>query len=780
MTVAIASPPAHRQRAGRARRWQEWLARVVPPLVVLGCVAFTFVQLHPALLLSGTLDTGGDTAAHVALPMFMRNHLLPHLEITGWYPGWYDGLPLYTFYFPLPPLAVALASYVVPYAVAFKLMTAAGLLLMPPAAWLLGRLFGLSSAEASVLAVGAVGFLFDQSFTIDGGNVASTMAGEFSYTIGLMLALVFLGVAHRGLLERRWRALAAGLLAAVVLCHVVPALFAIEGALFLVLFDVVRHRSLRALSWAIPVGVVAFGLSAFWSIPFVAYLGYTTSLGFSAQTHLLSHLFPHENAPWLVAAAVGAAGSLLRRRPLGCFLVALGAAQAVSYVLAPSGQLYDGRFLPLWFVCVYLLAALGALEVALAAAGAVGWLRHGGPFAQWRSARPAEGWRWRVVTPLLSVGVGLVLVAVALGEMPGWFPIGYAGESFVNDWSAWNYSGYQAKASWPEYHALMDLMGEVGHRYGCGQSTWEYSASENRFGSPMALMILPYWTKGCIGSMEGLFFESSATTPFHFLDQAELSEHPSEVVSGLPYGPPDVRLGIEHLQLLGVRYYLAYTPALVAAAEEDPAVRQVGVSGPWSWVSDGVRHETTWHVFEVRKVAPVVSLRDLPAVVAGDVSGEKAWLAEAVPWYLHPSDFSVPLAASGPASWPRVAPGGSAPVVPTADAGVSDIHQTTQSVSFDVRRTGTPVLVHVSYFPAWQVSGAKGPYRVSPNLMVVVPIAHHVELHFGRTGLETAMDGLSAASVLGLVGLFVVDRRRRRAGVRGTGAHHLGRGPLPG
>jgi len=772
MTVAVASRGARRHWAGRGRAWQERLARVVPVLVVLGCVAFTFVQLHPSLLLSTTLDTGGDTAAHVALPMFMRNHLLPHLEITGWYPGWYDGIPLYTFYFPLPPLAVALASFVIPYSIAFKLMTAAGLLLMPPAAWALGRLFGLKSAAASVLAVGTVGFLFDQSFTIDGGNVASTMAGEFSYTIGLTLALVFLGVVHKGLSERRWRALSAALLAAVVLCHVVPALFAIEGALFLVVFDMVRHRSARALRWAVPVGLVAFGLSAFWTMPFVAYLGYTTSLGFARQSHLLSHLFPHENAPWLVAAALGAALSLLRRRPLGCFLVALGAAQAVSYVVAPSGQLYDGRFLPLWFICVYLLAGLGVVEVALASSGVLDWLRHGGGFAEALRTRSTQGWRWRVVTPVVSLGVGLVLVAVALGEMPSWFPIGYSGQSFVTDWTAWNYSGYQGKASWPEYHALMALMDRVGHRWGCGQSTWEYSASENRFGSPMALMILPYWTKGCVGSMEGLFFESSATTPFHFLDQAELSEHPSEVVSGLPYGPPDVHLGIEHLQLLGVRYYLAYSPALVAAAEEDPALRQVGVTGPWPWVANGVRHETTWHVFEVKGVRPVVSLHDDPAVLSGGVSGEKAWLRATVPWYLDPSDFSVPLAASGPPAWPRVAPGASAPAVATPSAGVSHIRTTTQTIRFDVRRTGTPVLVHTSYFPAWHASGAKGPYRVSPNLMVVVPTRHVVELRYGQTPLEVAMDALSGLSVVALGGLVIVDRRRRREAAGSSMALH--------
>ena len=51
-----------------------------------------------------------------------------------------------------------------------------------------------------------------------------------------------------------------------------------------------------------------------------------------------------------------------------------------------------------------------------------------------------------------------------------------------------------------------------------------------------------------------------------------------------------------------------------------------------------------------------------------------------------------------------------------------DIEQ--QSVEFDVSQIGVPVLVRVSYFPNWEVSGAEGPYRIGPNQMVVVPTEH--------------------------------------------------------
>ena len=56
-------------------------------------------------------------------------------------------------------------------------------------------------------------FLFDESFTIYGGNIASTMAGEFSFSIALSLALLYFGVLAYGLRTGKHRALAAVLLA---------------------------------------------------------------------------------------------------------------------------------------------------------------------------------------------------------------------------------------------------------------------------------------------------------------------------------------------------------------------------------------------------------------------------------------------------------------------------------------------------------------------------------------------------------------------------------------
>ena len=111
---------------------------------------------------------------------------------------------------------------------------------------------------------------------------------------------------------------------------------------------------------------------------------------------------------------------------------------------------------------------------------------------------------------------------------------------------------------------------------------WEYQSQMNDYGTPDALTMLPYWTNGCIGSMEGLYYEASATTPFHFIDQSELSLQPSDPMVGIPYASsPDVALGVQHLQMLGVKYYMALNPQLQQQAAADPSLKLIDTLGPF-------------------------------------------------------------------------------------------------------------------------------------------------------------------------------------------------------
>ena len=733
---------------------------LVTVAVLAAAVVFVFVQLQPHLLFRNNTPAGGDMGAHVWGPAFLRDHLLPHGRLSGWAPDWYAGFPALTFYFPLPSLLIVALDVVLPYGVAFKLVTALGLLALPVAAWAFGRLSGMRFPGPVLFGIATLPFMFDRFHTIYGGNIPATMAGEFAFSIGLAVGLVFLGVLARGLETGRHRALAAVLLAVTALCHVLPTFFVLGGALVLVVMHLDRHR----LRYAVAAMGGALLLAAFWVVPFLWRIPYTNDMGWGKITVYRRNLFPslyrcHTGCDpnnyrfpfsqtWhldivLALALIGAVASVVLRRRMGTALTGMALLSALAFRYAPEGRLWNARLLPFWFLCLYLLAAVAVAEGARALATVV--------------SRDREPWRWpELATPM--VGLAAALLFVALPLQAGWLPFHTSDHSVVPDWVRWNYSGYEGKAAYPEYKAMVDTMKRVGRTHGCGRAMWEYFPDLNRYGTPMAPMLLPYWTHECILSMEGLFFESAASTPYHFLNQSELSKDPSRAQRDLPYRDLDVSAGVQHLQLMGVRYYMAYSQEAVAAADAQPALVPVARSG-------------SWHVYEVLDSAEVVPLRYEPAVLENVPKKARPWLDVAVHFYQDPASWDVPLAASGPRAWPRVAVHHNATTdktlgagvdlavprrVPVRPARVTHIRTGDDRISFDVDRPGSPVLVKASYFPNWQVSGGRGPWRVTPNLMVVIPTSRHVSLHYGWT----PVDGIAWALTIAGIALVVLVARR--------------------
>jgi hypothetical protein len=821
------SAPEHAQPSSRGSWW--WVPGAITVITIASVIVVTLSQLHPGMLLTNTTTTGGDTGAHIAMPKYLET-LLSHGHLTGWDPGWYDGFPLYTFYFTIPDLFIAIGGWVIPYGVAFKLGTILGSVLLPICAWACGRFFRLRAPLPTLLAAATLPFLFDYTFTIYGGNLFSTLAGEYAYSFSLSLAVLFLGLFACAVREGRYRGWAAIVLAGCILSHIVPGMYALGGAVILTVVELLPRRwgiddsalhirgndsgampvpRTRTLWWAGSTVAIGLLLSGWWLVPFGLEHAYSTSMGYT-NVEGWAQYFREADAWALVLAGLGAIAAFVTRSRFGITVTVLGIASALATALDPQGSLYNVRLLPLWFISVYFMAAwafgTGCMAVATvwrrtqdrrwqkAAEPAPGSVdappdrpweepatpREAASTAGRRLSPPSPVTPSRRWAPAAVSGAILGLLAVLAAVVPPFIlpasslPV-TVGPNEVTNWSNYNYEGYEGQASYPEFHSLMQTMDSVGKRYGCGRAMWEYSASENRFGTPEALMLLPYETNGCIDSMEGLLFESSTTTPYHFLNQAELSAAPSEPEVGLPYGSVNVTLGVQHLQLLGVKYFMAETPQVEQEAAVDPDLQLVAKSGPWTYDYSGAVTHTTWDIYLVKDSPLVTPLANDPVVLAGVTPGASSWLGNAaqegpsLSWYTDPSKWNVELAQSGPADWPRTPVSDVRPTVKhVGTTRVTAVRQTDSSVSFHVSRVGTPVLVKVSYFPNWHASGADGPWRVTPNLMVVVPTSHDVSLTYGTSradvlGLLATLTGLVA-----LVGLFVVPtlltwRGRRRA-----------------
>ena len=162
------------------------------------------------------------------------------------------------------------------YNVAFKLVTVSGAVLLPASAYSFARGLRAPWPAPPAFAVAATGMLVQtrDNWQIYGGNIASTLAGEFSFTLALALGLFALGALGKTLDTGKRPWLPAVLIAAAAMSHVVVAMVL---ALFALLLFLTRRPS-RTWRLALPVGVVAVALTAVWSLPLIARHSMTQSM----------------------------------------------------------------------------------------------------------------------------------------------------------------------------------------------------------------------------------------------------------------------------------------------------------------------------------------------------------------------------------------------------------------------------------------------------------------------------------------------------------------------
>ena len=774
-------------------------------------IAFTtlmvFFTLQPSLIFRNNTPTGGDMGAHVYGPAYLRDHLLTSFRLSGWSNDWYAGLPIYRFYMVVPAIFILLLDIVLPYGIALKLVAVAGLLALPVCTWLFAKLARLVFPIPELLVVASTVFLFDESFTIYGGNIASTMAGEFSFSIALAFSILGFGVFIRGLETGKYRIAATLLLALAALSHGIVLLFVFLGYVLIL----AMHRDAAKWKFGLPVIGTAILLSAFWVVPFVLNHSYMTDMKYEPQPtgyseSFIDMFFPLHTVFDVIImgfATVGFLSALWRRSNTASWMGIYGVILAIGVFVAREslpiiGLLWNPRILPFFYLLRYMLMMIGIYESVVAVARFASLERAAARVAktgevQTLAPSPRGRLNFNVATAVVVALLAIGIIGFRFQELPlatlrtaqdgsvrygiGPFSVPSSNDGFVDGWARWNFTGYEGKNAYGEYRAIVETMKQIGEdpRYGCGRALWENNGELNKYGTTMGLMLLPHWTDGCIGSMEGLFFEASGTTPYHFIAAAAMSKQSSNPVRELRYDDNNAALGVRYLQELGVRYYMGFTPEAVREASAQPALREITRSGPWV-------------IYEVAASDLVVPLTVQPVVVGGRTDGQadmghpgdakERWLEIGTSWLQNPNDWPAVPAASGPSEWQRidvaidmnrrigepdessrrvdvVLPTKPIDVVNIEPIVVSDVEQGRSSVSFSVNKIGTPVLVRTSYFPNWNVSGAEGPYRVAPNMMVVIPTQTDVKLSFGWSLLDVF------AYVLSIVGIVVLVRWRR-------------------
>ena len=692
---------------------------------------FFNIDLQWPVLFSIHTPTGGDMGAHVYLPHYLKEELLPTGRFLGWSNDWYAGFPALYFYFPLPALATVALDILLPYGVAFKLVAVAGLVAFPSAVYYFVRSMKFSRSVSAIATVTGSMYIFMESFSIFGGNIKSTLAGEFSFSWSLTLSIFYLGLVVRNVRAGRRFSLATGIvLALTALSHVITTVIVVVASLPLLL----RRRGPGVLmgGW-----VLGFMLAAFWALPFgVRYLqGLTTDMGWSPVTGLVgggiapgivATPLPNEFVPIFALGIVGLVWTIVRREDVSV-LIGMTILPAIAYwfLQLPNVDftaVYNGRLLPYWYFGGYVFSGL-AMGLAVT------------KMARWLPMRRQN----------LLVSGALALLILAFLTL--------AGVHVAPGWAAWNFSGYESKReldtagnvirdSYGEYVSLMRTVDQMPP----GRVMWEHHPDLNRYGTPMALMLIPYWTDSH-ATMEGVFFESSLTTPFHFLNQSEVSQRPSNAVRGLNYESLAFERAVPHLQTYNVDYYVSFTDVATSAAEEY-GLEIVAKSEPWT-------------IFSI----PYSSLVDVASSEPVVYEGDDSFRDIALNYYADIENLSYWVVSDGPEHWRRVEGLderlSSVRALDTVDAVISDIELEHHRISFSTTAVGMPHIIKVSYFPNWSAVGADGPYRAAPSLMVVVPTERDVVIEFARTPVENVGTLLTFLGVGGIGGVIWWKRRRR-------------------
>ena len=229
------------------------------------------------LVFENNTPTGGDMGAHiVAIDTFIKD-FMPNLEINGWSNDWFGGYPLYYFYFPLPAIITYILNIVFSFGIAFKIMVVMSTILV---VYSIEKLMRKTSNQISIYgATAGLFYVFTESFTIYGGNLASTLAGQFSFAYSL--AFANLSIFYLIKSENNFRfTISSIFLALCLLSHLIP--FIIYSPIF-AFYWLSKKQNLNQRILSI---FIFLALVSRWSVSLLMNLEYTTNMSYTPFSRL--------------------------------------------------------------------------------------------------------------------------------------------------------------------------------------------------------------------------------------------------------------------------------------------------------------------------------------------------------------------------------------------------------------------------------------------------------------------------------------------------------------
>ena len=606
------------------------------------------------------------------------------------------------------------------------------------------RWLGMSWPAALFGGFGALAFLLHEQNSIWGGNLLSTLSGEFAYSYGLFFAVLAMMAWLRAIALGRGWILAALLEAASGFSHGFPLLVVGFSTVFLLLdggFGAGLQR-LRGNFWLLLRGhALAFCLLGGWLWPMLEMHGLTIPNDASFPVSDWRDLLPAALWP---SAWAGVAGIALlavpavrrcwgteQARAVRYFVSAAGLA-AVGFLAGDQFGLADIRFFPM----VWLFGAI-----------ACGWLA--GQALSALDALPGRADRRHI-----GVARALLVGAAALGLL------GWVGKNVLAapDWGLWNHAGLQSK---PQWHNLSRLFPVMRRDLWSPRLVFEHDPANNDLGSTRTLEALPMFLNHR-PVLEGLYMESAVLGPAIYQLQSEVSARPSSPLVRFPSGSLDAEFAARHMNFLHADTLLLRSAKAREAIEASGRFDRIGESLPFSlyrlkafdshmaqvvtqqirmcaqqeWMQDSFAWFRTRSRFEAYQ--PIYSDQLPPGMTANSTL---------------PGDICQ-VVVSGSGFAPANAGGAHA-----AGPAVVEKRLTRDELVFETQAIGSPHLIKMAYHPRWHLA-TKGSLSIAaPGFMLVIPAESEIRLVYEHT--LTGKLGMAATILAAIIVLLLGWKGRR-------------------
>lgn len=656
-----------------------------------------FLIFHlPVDVLNSLPATGGDMGSHFWPLYVLKNegfaYLLKLLDpryfgeqslyLRLWNPGNLGGEPVLLHYFPLPFMVMAIMSFFMDLGTAFNIGTLLPIFTFPFCVYFCMRKMGFGFPTPLLTVALTLPYLYNESYSMFGGNTLSTLSGQFAHLYALCFLLLGLGCLVKSIKKDHISIAAICFFSATALSH--AYVFIIVPVFFLSVLVFAKKRQIWPwLKILVMTGLVTLSLSLWFLWPMMDHHPWTTQVSMIFGTKaLIETLTSTVFYPlyflllaWLVLMVV--AFILRQTRPFECKPVLFWMIPALAYFglffIFPKIGLADCRVIPqiMLFLCISISILYSFLN-----------------------------------RMYVSKHIAFIFVLPTVLLMMWWTSNHISQFPY---WTEWNYSGWQAKKYYPN---LQKLYKRFSTGFSRPRIIFEHNLIHNATGTPRVFEMLPYFTSRA--TLEGLYAEANLLSPTSYYMQAKVSKAPSCPITR--YICP--RNGIDNLsaklQLMGVGHIIILTDeSKEKIRQADYLIEEEGYN-PW----------TLYHLKNPPRLAdPLYGSAAL-------IKPEDGWKYTMNKWfdkYDGANQWQLVELGSRTKDFKRA--------IEESFQQDCDISVTVDFFGFDLETScvGVPHVVKFAYHSSWRTSSNDPIYLMSPGLIGIIPSQNKIRFDFGQS-----------------------------------------------